>query len=93
MGIFIALFIEAATRVATAKNSTQEEKVQTSVLPADSGRCIDGVVSLVTKRRGNKFHGGVSAPYTAKRQLKLDDCANSVELAVTRITPASTKRR
>lgn len=39
------------------EDSIQEENVQTSVLPADSGRFSGGVISLVTRSGGNQFHG------------------------------------
>lgn len=39
------------------EDSIQEENVQTSVLPADSGRFSGGVISLITKSGTNKFHG------------------------------------
>jgi len=39
------------------EDSIQEENVQTSVLPADSGRFSGGVISLITKSGGNTWHG------------------------------------
>ena len=39
------------------EDSVQEENVQTSVLPADSGRFSGGVISLITKSGANQFHG------------------------------------
>jgi hypothetical protein len=39
------------------EDSIQELNVQTSVLPAESGRFSGGVISLVTKSGTNQFHG------------------------------------